>query len=663
MPSPLSPRAAKRWLDSPRTAWLAAAISLGLGLVFTFVWAPHPWGWNGIDSYQDLARSLARGEPFGTMKVPWGYAYFVAACYRVAGDREWVPLLVQVILNASIPLMLFRLVRPAVGQRPAAMAALLVGAFSFNTVYASTQSSDAVCTVLFMASLLCVARGAETGAIRYFVLAGVLSGIVPQFRPNLLLFPPLIAALYLFAPRSVGHPFRGAGRTLAQVAVFIGLMTLLQVPWVVRNYRLTGDFLPTSTHGGAQLWYGTLQTGPYLESRAHNPRSVFESGAFNYTSLLDRSVFITTDYVKCLDQEREQLELVYWSDLDAQHRRVAPVHTEPGTARFEIPGYASPAVLYYYFEASVPGANPPVSLTMPRGGAANPFVSFISADHLGDLDRHDDLLDIFDIVRLVQYLSWQTSLPRPDIVDLDRDGRISEHDLSMALSILLPESARRGRPVPFAGLDVGERDAVVRFEDGAAMTVPRDFSGRMTDLEFKGQLADSLLGRSRSYASLAAPIAPRSCSFAESVRINDVFFRGEPHAQRRYFALALDNVSRNPIAYVASSAYRMIRLFIIRGTDDKATAQQFASGRLVYGAALLLSASYFLLFAFGVFIAWRRRSPLLIALVPIMYVPLTIGFVLTNMRYTITVQPLMFAFMALAIVAALKLDDVGPQRH
>ncbi len=27
-------------------------------------------------------------------------------------------------------------------------------------------------------------------------------------------------------------------------------------------------FLPTSTHGGVQLWYGTLQVGPYLESRA-----------------------------------------------------------------------------------------------------------------------------------------------------------------------------------------------------------------------------------------------------------------------------------------------------------------------------------------------------------------------------------------------------------
>jgi len=39
-------------------------------------------------------------------------------------------------------------------------------------------------------------------------------------------------------------------------------------------------------------------------------------------------------------------------------------------------------------------------------------------------------------------------------------------------------------------------------------------------------------------------------------------------------------------------------------------------------------------------------------------VPLTICFVLTNMRYTITVQPLMFVFVAIAVAAALKLG--GP---
>ena len=42
------------------------------------------------------------------------------------------------------------------------------------------------------------------------------------------------------------------------------------------------------------------------------------------------------------------------------------------------------------------------------------------------------------------------------------------------------------------------------------------------------------------------------------------------------------------------------------------------------------------------------------ALIPIAYVPLTICFVLTNMRYTITVQPLMFVFVAMTIAAVVR---------
>ena len=50
----------------------------------------------------------------------------------------------------------------------------------------------------------------------------------------------------------------------------------------------------------------------------------------------------------------------------------------------------------------------------------------------------------------------------------------------------------------------------------------------------------------------------------------------------------------------------------------------------------------------------RRRSAALILLVPILYVPATICFVLTNMRYTITVQPLMFVFVATALLCRIR---------
>src|SRR5262245_50926132 len=138
----------------PPAVYAAGGASLVIGLIFIFVRAPHPWGWEGFDHYHDLALALARGDAFPTLDVPWGYAYFLAAFYRIFGDHPWIPLTVQAALNALMPLLVFDVASTWLDRRTASVAAILTGLFSFNTVYASTQSSDAVCTCVFMLAVL-----------------------------------------------------------------------------------------------------------------------------------------------------------------------------------------------------------------------------------------------------------------------------------------------------------------------------------------------------------------------------------------------------------------------------------------------------------------------------------------------------------------------------
>ena len=191
-----------------RAVRAACLLSLLIGLFFLFVRAPHPWGWNGFDHYHELALALASGQPFPTMEVPWGYAYFLAGFYRLFGDRPWVPLLVQVALNAITPMLLFAAARRWTDRTTASTAALLLGAFSFNTVYASTQSSDAICTVLFLTTILIFLTAVERDRRAWFALAGLVTGVMSQFRPNLILIPGLLAAYAVWkrpARRSVMH--------------------------------------------------------------------------------------------------------------------------------------------------------------------------------------------------------------------------------------------------------------------------------------------------------------------------------------------------------------------------------------------------------------------------------------------------------------------------
>jgi len=635
-------------LDSWSVPWWAAGLTLGIGLFFIFGWAPHPWGWAGIDSYHQLSLELARGEQFSTTDVPWGYAYFIAICYRLFGERTWVPLVVQALANATVPLVLYRIVLALADRRTAALSALLVGAFSFNTVYVSTQASDAMCTVIFTASLWCLVRGYQRDSAGWFALSGVLAGLMPQFRPNLLLLPPALAvAVLLVRPRG--------WRRFGQVSLYLALVVAMLTPWTLRNYRLTGVAIPTSTHGGEQLWYGTLQVGPYLEDRTRNPRTAFESAAFDYTSLPNQSIVISADSVACRSGRGDQTALVFWTDRDPRRSRVAARSVDGGALQFEVPRQTDATSVYYYFEQQLPATaeRPAAIATVPWQGEAAPLIAFVSTDHFGDLDRHDDLLDVFDLARLMRHLAWGEPLPQARRLDRDGNGGLNQYDLAATVAALVPEAAGRGRPG--VRLRTTAESTTLVLADGSTLRVPRAFGGRQTDLHPQGGLAGTLVSRWRYFSELNADPAARpraTCEFVERIQVNGVFYRREPHWMNRYAALAADNISRDPAAFALASLYRIPRLFIIRGTGEVATTYQWSSGPLAYAAGTALSSLYLVVFLAGVVIAYRRRSAVLWLLLPIAYVPLTICFVLTNMRYTITVQPLMFVFVAMAVLAA-----------
>ena len=636
-----------------RTVRAACLLSLAIGLLFVFVRAPHPWGWNGFDHYHELALALASGQPFPTMEVPWGYAYFLAGFYRLFGDRPWIPLLVQVALNAITPLLLFAAARRWTDRATASIAALLLGAFSFNTVYASTQSSDAICTVLFLSTILifmtAVERGDEASGRAWFALAGVVTGVMSQFRPNLILIPGVLAAYAIWK-----QPVR---RYVVHAAVLLLCAGAMLAPWVVRNYRLTKTIIPTSVHGGAQLWYGTLQTGKYLDSRGYNPRSVFEAPAFEYTSLDGVPILVSGGVRTCaIDERHGTLSLFYWTDGDPVKRRLAPLTLNPITGRFtfELPAPDGNAV-YYYFETAWPSGTGATTVDTPALGAAAPSVYFVSQDHLGDMDVHADLLDIFDVVRLARHDAWGEPLAAADT--LRRAGVVDA--VNAARTLLRIAFDGRDEPVPAIHLDHDDTTALLTIGDGSTITIPREWHERLTDLTIAGPHAEALMYARTSLAGLSRPVPAVSkddatCAIVGEVKINNVFYREQPQSMRRYSALALDNIRREPLAFLEASLYRVYRVFVVVGSSDKWTNQQFAGAAAVYAAATAASLAFLGLFLAGIVILWRRRADILLPLLLILYVPATIAPLLTNMRYSVTVQPLMFVFVAASLIALWK---------
>lgn len=655
-----------RALSSTTTVYAACAASLALGLGFIFVWSPLPWGWQGIDFYYEIALSLARGEPFPTMHLVWGYAYFLAFWYWLFGDRQWVPLTAQAVLNATIPLMLYHLVRIELGKRFGVMAAVLAGVLSFNTIYTSTQASDSVCTVLVVATMLCLAAGRARRRPALFLLAGVLAGISFQFRPNLVLFPFFFTALYLLLRPKPRQSLRESG---VQMTAFLVVFVLTAAPWVVRNYRLSGLFVPASTHGGIQLWFGSLQTGEYQSNWLYHPHAAAEFAAVDYNSLDAFPVIVTGKAADCGPVAGTRVEFVYWTNHDpAVHRVPAPLDAN-GRFELALPVLPAPTAVSYYFEASVTRDGSTRTVFAPAAGKADPGLFVLSHDHLGDLDISGQLLDVFDLASLARHLAWGEQLATASRMDLDADGTATEADLRLAASLLadernLPPAQTRQTLATVAHTDTA---VTLHFTDGSTLTVPRPTEGLITDFDARGGLAGIVMSRARSFASVSPRPVPLPRSDGPGVAhgclteigLDQVFYRRQPHLMNRYTALALDNIRRAPVDYALASAYRALRLFVVEGSEDRRTAAQFTGSSGVYLIGRAVTASFAALFVAGLIVAVRRRLPVFMFLTPIVYVPGTIAFMLINARYAMTAQPFMFTFIAVLLVTAL--DRLRPR--
>jgi hypothetical protein len=274
---------------------------------------------------------------------------------------------------------------------------------------------------------------------------------------------------------------------------------------------------------------------------------------------------------------------------------------------------------------------------------------------------------------MVRHVYWGDPLPgrrhdslhdaRSLDLDLDEDGAITERDIRAAVSALIHDRAgAHEAPDEVERIDRTETAATLLFRDGSGFTVPRQPSGLITDFELKPvgvvSMISLVVSRSRPFPTLRSgrpAVEPADlCVSMSDIGFNQVVYRSLPHEMRRFNALSYDNARRDPFGYLAASLRRALRIFIIEGSADQHTAYQFSGAARIYRLGWFVSIVYFLLLVAGIVIAMRKRMKLFMLLVPIVYVPLTICFMLVTARYSMTTQPFAFAFVAIAMVTAIE---------
>jgi tetratricopeptide (TPR) repeat protein len=194
---------------------------------------------------------------------PPGYPYFLAAIYAVFGVNDWTPRIVQTALGLLNVVLMFLLGRRLFGRAVGLLAAAFMAGYWGFIYFESLLTYPAVTVFLLLCLMGAVCEWHRRPGVRWAFVAGMLLGAFALFRPNGLLFAPVL----LFWMGWVLWR-RAALRRLLPLGAALALgVALPLVPGTVRNYVVARDFVFVSSYGGLNLYVGNHAGASGVEPR------------------------------------------------------------------------------------------------------------------------------------------------------------------------------------------------------------------------------------------------------------------------------------------------------------------------------------------------------------------------------------------------------------
>jgi 4-amino-4-deoxy-L-arabinose transferase-like glycosyltransferase len=228
------------------------------------------------DLYDAIAKNLDKGNGYrvestmsSTMLREPGYPFLLAAVFKLGGYGIQQARVACVLMAFGAALVLLRLGRKITGDATTALVAALLFLLYPGTLVAEARAGIEIPS-LFTAAvfMLVLYRAVEKRCTRRYWAAGLLLGAAALVRSQILLFP-LFLLLYLL-PAAKGWVERG--KVVGRIAMLAVAALVVMSPWIIRNYILAHQFVPTATVAGI-----SAQEGLYTCENTAPPESFSQS--------------------------------------------------------------------------------------------------------------------------------------------------------------------------------------------------------------------------------------------------------------------------------------------------------------------------------------------------------------------------------------------------
>lgn len=202
-------------------------------------------------TYDELGWHLAQTGELATEHGlttyrPPGYPFMLSWLYRVFGHEPQLGIAANVVIGVAIVFLTYRLAKRIWGEQVARWSLVVMCVFPSQILFINFICSEPLFTVLFLLALLIlVERPASAIAL---AVSGVVFGLATLVR-SIALLVPIVLVPYIWKKGE------SRAKALVGIAAILAGLSLVTVPWVVRNYHINGR-ATISTTGGMDFYIG-----------------------------------------------------------------------------------------------------------------------------------------------------------------------------------------------------------------------------------------------------------------------------------------------------------------------------------------------------------------------------------------------------------------------
>jgi 4-amino-4-deoxy-L-arabinose transferase-like glycosyltransferase len=225
-----------------------------------------------------MGTSLSRGEglnAYGTLlhrRAPL-YPLMIGGLYSVFGEHPLLVQLLQTALFAGTSVLAYQLGRRIYNVRTGVIAGVICAVHPALLRYVADFHLETLFTFLLTGAVFLGFRFYERPSVGRAAAFGVASALTALTKAVAVLFPPLFLVFWWISLKRSRStvPTRSL---ILPVAMLLGAMAVTISPWTIRNYAVTGHFVPISTgfsdaflrgYVFSKTEFATLSKPPYTD--------------------------------------------------------------------------------------------------------------------------------------------------------------------------------------------------------------------------------------------------------------------------------------------------------------------------------------------------------------------------------------------------------------